>query len=43
MSTMEMDPIFTAALREALVATVTDTPRVRRRWRWRVELACSSV
>jgi hypothetical protein len=36
MSTMEMDPVFTAALREALVATVKDTPRVRRRWRWRV-------
>ena len=35
MSTMEMDPIFTAALREALAATVTDTPLVRRRWRWR--------
>lgn len=35
MSTMEMDPVFTAALREALVATVKDTPRVRRRWRWR--------
>jgi hypothetical protein len=36
MSVMEMDPVFTAALREALVATVKDTPRVRRRWRWRV-------
>jgi hypothetical protein len=36
MSTLEMDPVFTAALREALVATVKDTPRVRRRWRWRV-------
>ena len=36
MSTMEMDPVFTAALRAALVATVKDTPRVRRRWRWRV-------
>lgn len=35
MSTMEMDPVFTAALREALLATVKDTPRVRRRWRWR--------
>jgi hypothetical protein len=33
---MEMDPVFTAALREALVATVKDTPRVRRHWRWRV-------
>ena len=36
MSTMEMDPVFTAALREALVATVEDAPRVRRRWRWRL-------
>ena len=36
MSTLEMDPVFTAALREALVATVKDTPRVRRRWRWSV-------
>ncbi|HVB00591.1 MAG TPA: hypothetical protein VNE42_04950 [Acidimicrobiales bacterium] len=36
MSTKEMDPVFAAALREALVATVKDTPRVRRRWRWRV-------
>jgi hypothetical protein len=35
MSTMEMDPVFAAALREALVATVKDSPRVRRRWRWR--------
>jgi len=35
MSTMEMDHIFTAALREVLVATVRDTPRARRRWRWR--------
>jgi len=35
MSTMEMDPVFTTALREVLVATVRDTPRARRRWRWR--------
>ena len=35
MSTMEMDPVFTAALREALVATVRNSPRARRRWRWR--------
>jgi hypothetical protein len=35
MSMLEMDPVFTAALREELVATVEDTPRVRRRWRWR--------
>jgi hypothetical protein len=32
---MEMDPVFTAALREALVTTVRDSPRARRRWRWR--------
>jgi hypothetical protein len=36
MSTLEMDPVFTAALREVLVATVEDTPRVRRRWLWRL-------
>jgi hypothetical protein len=36
MSTLEMDPVFTAALREALVATVKDAPHVRRRWRWRL-------
>ncbi len=36
MSTLEMDPVFTAALREALVTTVKNTPRVRRRWRWRL-------
>ncbi len=36
MSTIEMDPVFTAALRDALGSTVKDTPRVRRRWRWRV-------
>jgi hypothetical protein len=36
MNTLEMDPVFTAALREVLVATVEDTPRVRRRWRWRL-------
>jgi hypothetical protein len=36
MSTIEMDPVFTAALRDALGATVKDTLRVRRRWRWRV-------
>ena len=34
MSTTELDPVFAAALREMLVATVEDTPRVRRRWRW---------
>lgn len=36
MSTLEMDPVFTAALRQVLVATVGDTPRIRRRWRWRL-------
>jgi hypothetical protein len=36
MNTLEMDSIFSAALREVLVATVEDTPRVRRRWRWRL-------
>ena len=36
MSMLEMEPVFTTALRQALVATVEDTPRVRRRWRWRV-------
>lgn len=36
MSTVEMDPVFSAALREALVALAKNAPRVRRRWRWRV-------
>lgn len=36
MNTTEMDPVFTAALRQVLLATVEDTPRVRRRWRWRL-------
>ena len=36
MNTEEMDPVFTSALREVLVATVKDTHRVRRRWRWRL-------
>jgi len=36
MSTTELDPVFAVALREMLVATVEDTPRVRRRWRWRL-------
>src|SRR5665213_1215538 len=35
MSTMEMDTVYATALREVLVATVRDTPRARRRWRWR--------
>jgi hypothetical protein len=36
MSTLEMDPVFTTALREVLVSTVKDAPRARRRWRWRL-------
>lgn len=36
MSTMELDPVFAAALRDLLVATVEDTPRLRRRRRWRL-------
>src|ERR1700679_2273810 len=34
--TLEMDPVFTQALREALVATVQGTARIRRRGRWRL-------
>lgn len=34
--TLKMDPVFSTALRKALVATVEDTPRIRRRWRWRL-------
>lgn len=33
MSNTEMNPVFTAALRQMLVATVQGAPRVRRRWR----------
>ncbi|HEY5266871.1 MAG TPA: hypothetical protein VIJ40_08670 [Acidimicrobiales bacterium] len=36
MSTTEMDPVFTTALRDVLLATVKVAPRVRRRWRWRM-------
>jgi hypothetical protein len=36
MSMLEMDPIFSTALRGALAAMVKNTPRARRRWRWRV-------
>jgi hypothetical protein len=36
MSTLEMDPVFTASLREALIANAVTAPRARRRWRWRV-------
>jgi hypothetical protein len=35
-SALEMDPVFTAALRETLVSVVQDTSRPRRRWRWRL-------
>jgi hypothetical protein len=31
-----MDPVFASALREALIANVERTPRLRRRWRWRL-------
>jgi hypothetical protein len=30
-----MDPMFTAALREALIANASSAPRAKRRWRWR--------
>ena len=36
MTTREMDPVFASALREALIANVERTPRLRRRWRWRL-------
>jgi hypothetical protein len=36
MSTLDMDPIFTAALREALLVTARDVHQARRRWRWRL-------
>jgi hypothetical protein len=36
MTTGEMDPVFASALREALIANVERTPRLRRRWRWRL-------
>jgi hypothetical protein len=36
MSMLEMDPVFSGALREALVAVAKNTPRARRRWWWRV-------
>jgi hypothetical protein len=31
-----MDPVFASTLREALIANVERTPRLRRRWRWRL-------
>ncbi len=31
-----MDPVFASALREALIANVERTPRLRRRWQWRL-------
>jgi PASTA domain len=36
MTMLEMDPVFSAALREALLVTARDVPRARRRWRWRL-------
>jgi hypothetical protein len=36
MSTLEMDPVFTSALREALIANAVSAPRTKRRWRWRI-------
>ena len=37
MSMVEMDPVFSEALRDTLLATVVkNAPRPRRRWRWRV-------
>jgi hypothetical protein len=36
MTTLEMDPVFTEALRGVLAKTVDESSRVRRRWRWRL-------
>ena len=36
MSTLEMDPVFTEALRGVLAKTVEESSRVRRRWGWRL-------
>jgi len=36
MSTLEMDPVFTEALRGVLAETVEESSRVRRRWGWRL-------
>ena len=36
MNNTEMNPVFTAALRQMLVTTVQGAPRERRRWRWRL-------
>ena len=38
MTTTELDPVFSSALRDALVAHVESTARRRRRWRWKVGL-----
>jgi hypothetical protein len=35
-STLEMDPVFTEALRKVLAKTVGNSSRVRRRWGWRL-------
>jgi hypothetical protein len=36
MSILEMDPVFTAALREALISNARSIRRSRRLWRWRI-------
>jgi hypothetical protein len=36
MSTLEMDPVFTTSLREALITNAVSAPRARRRWRLRI-------
>ena len=36
MNTREMDSVFASAQREALIANVERTPRLRRRWQWRL-------
>lgn len=35
MNTVEMDPVFTASLREALITNASSAPQVRHRWHWR--------
>ena len=36
MSDTEMNPVFTAAVRQMLITAVQGAPRLRRRWRWRL-------
>ena len=36
MSNAEMNPVFTAAVRQMLITTVQGAPRAHRRWRWRM-------